>query len=172
MKPRFVVPAFCALSFLALASFAKEPPWYQQPRTPVTVESSGFALGAMMPKGWSYTTDLGFVPPPDLASSCRVRGVFHTDRKWDRFLVSALRVGDRDERYVLKIDDHPAVSNRYAREGRTIRSIYIDLSDLQRDSGAVWTFEGSATPEGSVCEQQFVVMIESAKITRATATAP
>jgi hypothetical protein len=170
MKPRFVVPAFCALSlsFLALFSFAKEPHWYKRPATPVTVESSGFELRARMPEGWSYSTDHGFVPPPDFASSCRVRGMFHTDRKWDRLLESALRRGDGDERYVLKIGGHPAVSNRYAREGRTIRNIYINLADLQPDSSAVWTFEGSPTPEGSDCEQQFVAMIESAKITRAT----
>lgn len=167
MKPRFVVLAFCVLSFLALFSFAKEPRWYTRPGTPVTVESSGFELRVKMPHGWSYTTDHGFVPPPDFASSCSVRGVFHTDRNWDRLLVSALRAGDGEKRYVLKIGGHPAVSNRYVREARTIRNIYIDLSDLQPDSAAVWTFEGSPTPEGSDCEQQFVAMIQSAQITRA-----
>jgi hypothetical protein len=172
MKPRFVISTFCALSFLALCSSAKELPWYRQPGTPVTVEWSGFALRAKMPKGWSYTTDHGFVPPPSVASSCRVRGVFHTDREWDRFLVSALRASDGDHRYIFKIGGHPAVSSRYRREARTIRNIYIDLSDLQPDSGAVWTFEGSPTPEGSDCEQQFVMMIESARITRATPTSP
>jgi len=168
MKPRFVVLTFCALSFLALFAFAKEPRWYTQPGTPVTLVSSGFELRAKMPQGWSYTTDRGFMPPPTCASSSRVVGVFHTGREWDRFLASALR--DGDQRYVLKIGGHPAVSSRYAREGRTIRSIYINLSDLQPDSGAVWTFEGSSTPEGSECEQQFAAMIESAKITRAAAT--
>lgn len=169
MKPRFVVFAVCALSFLAPFSIAKVPHWYRHPGTPVTIEWSGFELRAMLPQGWSATAS-GFAPPADLASSCHVRGVFHTDRKWDDFLVSSLLAGD--ERYVLKIGGHPAVSSRYVREARTIRKIYIDLAALQPDSGAVWTFEGNPTPEGSDCERQFVAMIQSARITRATATAP
>src|SRR3989337_2516153 len=116
MKSRLAV--FCALSFLALFSFAKVPRWYTQPGTPITVEWSGFELRTRMPEGWSYTTDHAFVPPPDLASSCRVRGVFHVDRQWDHFLVSALRAHDGDERYVLKIGGHPAVSSRYTRNER------------------------------------------------------
>lgn len=171
MKPRFVVPAFCALFFVALFSFAREPRWYTQPGTPVTLESSDFEFRAMLPQGWSFTTDHGFVPPPAFASSCRVRGGFYTDRKWDRFLVSALRPTDgmstgEDGRTVLKIGGRPAVSNRYVRAPFTVRDIYINLSDLQPDSGAVWTFEGSPTPEGSDCELQFLAMIHSAKITR------
>jgi hypothetical protein len=82
--------------------------------------------------------------------------------------VSALRGRDGDERYVLKIGGHPAVSSRYMRNDRTIRKIYIELTNLQPDSGAVWTFEGSPTPEGSDCELQFVAMIQSVKITRSS----
>lgn len=171
MKPRFVVPALCALFFVALFSFAKEPRQYKQPGTPVTLESSGFEFRATLPHGWSFTTDQGFVPPPDFASSCRVRGEFHTDRDWDRFLLSALRTTDgvrraEDARIVLKVAGHPGVSNRYVREPYTVRDIYINLSDLQPDSGAVWTFEGSPTPEGSDCELQFLEMMHSATITR------
>jgi hypothetical protein len=170
MKPRFVVPLFGALSFLALFSFAEEPRWYTQPGTPVTVEWSGFELRAMMPQGWAYTADHGFVPPPDFASSCRVRGVFHIAREWDRFLVSALRGRDGDERHVLKIGGHPAVSSRYMRNDRTIRNIYINLSDVRPDSGAVWTFEGSPTSEGSDCELQFVAMIQTLEVLGAPAS--
>ncbi|HEU4886359.1 MAG TPA: hypothetical protein VFV49_00625 [Thermoanaerobaculia bacterium] len=171
MKPRFVVPAFCALILVALFSFAKEPRWYQQPGTPVTLESSGFELRAMLPQGWTFTAEQGLVPPLEFASSCRVRGGFYTDRNWDRFLVSALRSTDsvltaEEARFVLKIGGHPAVSNRYVREPFTVRDIYIDLSDLQPDSGAVWTFEGSPTPERSDCELQFLALIQSARITR------
>jgi hypothetical protein len=162
------VPAFCALLSIALFSFAKEPRWYEQPGTPVTVESSGFELRTKLPQGWSFTKEQGFVPPPGLASSCRVRGWFYTDRNWDRFLVSALEPtnGVHDARTVMKIGGHPAVSNRYVREGRTIRDTYINLSDLHPDSGTVWTFEGSLTQEGSNCELQFLAMIQSAKIAR------
>ena len=67
--------------------------------------------------------------------------------------------------FLALVGGHPAVSNRYTRDGRTIRNIYIDLSDVQRDSGAVWSFEGSPTPEGRDCEQQFVAMIHSVKVT-------
>lgn len=171
MKPRFVVPAFCVLSLVALVSFAKEPRWSMKPGTPVTVESSGFELRATLPHGWSFTAEQGLVPPPELAPSCRVRSVFYTDRNWDRFLAPALRSTDGlltsdDARMVLKMAGHPAVSNRYVREALTVRDIYINLSDLQPDSGAVWTFEGKRTPEASDCEMQFVSMIQSATITR------
>lgn len=172
MKPRFTIPAFCALSVLALCSDAQGPRWYEQPGTPVTVEWSGFELRARLPQGWSLTTDHGFAPPPELASSCGVRGVFHTGRNWDDFLASSLGAREGGDRYVLKIGGHPAVSDRYEREARTIRNIYIDLSALQSDSGSVWTLERSRTRAGSDCEQQFVAMIESAKIRRTTAPAP
>lgn len=175
MKPRFVVPAFGALLFVALFSVAKEPRRSPQPGKPVTLESYGFELRATLPQGWSLTAEEGFVLPPDLAASCRVRGGFYTDRNWDRFLVSALRPSDRlltseDARVVLKMAGHPAVSNRYLREAVRVRDIYINLSDLQLDSGAVWTVESNLTPEGSDCEHKFVTMIQSATITRVTST--
>jgi hypothetical protein len=171
VKPRFVVPAFCALSLVAQFSFAREPRRHPLPGTPVTLESSGFVFRATLPHGWSFTADQGFVPPPDLASSCRVRGRFYIDRDWERFLTSALRATDglrtaEDARYVLKIAGQPAVSNRYMREGFTIRDVYIDLSELRPDSGAVWTFEGSRSREESDCELQFLGMMHSATITR------
>jgi hypothetical protein len=170
VKPRFVTPAFCALFFVALFSFAKEPRWYKQPGTQVTLESSGFELRATLPHGWSFTTEQGFVPPPNLASSCRVRAEFYRDRNWDDFLVSALRSTDgvgraEDARMVLKVAGHPAVSNRYVREPFMVRDIYINLSDLQPDSVAVWTFEGRPTTEGFDCELQFLAMFHSATIT-------
>ena len=148
------------LLFLALMSFLK------QSGTPITIQSSGFELHAMMPQGWTFTAEQGFVPPPALASSCRVRGTFYTDRKWDDFLVSALRSNDvfrTDARVAMKIGDHPAVSNRYTREAVTVHDTYINLSELQPDSGAVFTVESSG---GSDCEMQFVALIHSARITR------
>jgi len=171
VKPRFVMSAWCVFLFVALVSFAREPQRYTQPGTPVTLESSAFELRATLPHGWSFTADQVFVPPPGWASSCRVRGVFYTDVNWDRFLVSALRSSDgvgrtEDARMVLKVAGHPAVSDRYVREPFTVRDIYINLSDLQPDSGAVWTFEGSPTPEGQDCEIQFLAMMHSATITR------
>jgi hypothetical protein len=171
VKPRFVIPALCALSFAAIVSFAGEPSRYKQQGTPVTLEWSDFEFRATLPHGWSFTTEQGFVPPPDFASSCRVRGRFHVDRNWDRFLVSALRSTDgvskaKDARIVLKVAGYPAVSNRYVREPFTVRDIYINLSDLRPDSGAVWTLEGSPTPEGSDCELQFLEMMHSSTITR------
>ena len=146
------------LLLAALLSFAK------QPGTPITIQSSGFELRAMLPQGWAFTPEQGFVPPPALASSCRVRGTFYTDRNWDDFLVSALRSNDvfrtrDDARTAHKIGGHPAVSNRYTRDTLTVRDIYINLSDLQPDSGAVFTFEGS---DNSDCEMQFVALIHSA----------
>jgi hypothetical protein len=144
---------------------------FKQPGTPVILEWSGFEVRAMLPHGWSLTTDQGFVPPPELASSCRVRGELHTDRNWDRFLVPALRSTDDVRtggvaRVVLKVDGHPAVSNRYVRGPFTVRDIYIDLSDLQPDSLAVWTFEGAHTTEAAECERQFMAMVQGATISR------
>ncbi|HYC59378.1 MAG TPA: hypothetical protein VEK79_07415 [Thermoanaerobaculia bacterium] len=153
------------LLLLALLNVAK------QPGTPITIESFGFESRVVLPQGWSFTADRGFIPPPALVSSCRVRGQFYTDRNWDRFLTSVLRSDDRyrtadDARRVHKIGDHPAVTNRYTRDVFTVRDIYINLADLQPDSGAVFTFEGSNTPAGSDCELQFVAMIHSARITQ------
>jgi len=170
VKRSLVVPVLSALLF-AQFSFAKGPPRYTQPGTPVAMESSGFEFRATLPHGWSFTTEQGFAPPPDFASACHVRGEFYTGRNWDRFLVAALRATDgvrraEDARIVQKVAGHPAVSNRYVREPFMVRDIYINLSDLQSDSGAVWTFEGSPTPEGTDCELQFLAMIHSATITR------
>ena len=149
------------LLLLAALSFLK------QPGTPVTIESSGFQMRAMLPQDWSFTAEQGFVPPPALAPSCRVRGTFYTDRNWDRFLVSALRSNDvyrTDARVAMKIGDHPAVSSRYTRDAVTVHDIYINLADLQPDSGAVFTVESNG---GSDCEMQFVAIVHSASITRA-----
>jgi hypothetical protein len=140
-----------------------------QPGTPVVLESSGFVFHASLPRGWSLSTDDVIVPPPAFASSCRVRGKFYTDVKWDSFLEAAFRSTNgvrapEGTRSVQKIGGHAAVSNRYVRD-LVIHDIYIDLSDIRPDSGAVWTFEGSSTEEGSQCEVQFLAMIGTAKIT-------
>lgn len=170
MKPRFVVSAFFAC-FVALFNSAEESRWYTQPGRAVTLESSGFEFRALLPQGWSFTTEHGFVPPSALESSCRVRGGFHTNQSWDRFLVSKLRSTDGfrtadGARSVMKIGGHPAVSNRYVREPFAVHDIYINLSELQPDSGAVWTFEGTRTKEGTDCGLQFLALIQSARITR------
>lgn len=160
------------LLLVALSSLDREPSWLRQPRTPVTLTSAGFELRTELPHGWSFTADHGFVTPPELASSCRVRVEFRTN-DWDRFLVAALRategaLTDKDARYVLKVAEHPAVSNRYRREELTVRDVSIDLSDLRPDSGVVWTFEGSPTAEGSDCEHQFLSIVHRATISRVT----
>jgi hypothetical protein len=168
---RFVVSAICALLFAAPLSSAREPPWYTQPGTPVVLESSGFVFQANVPRGWSLTIDHVIAPPPAYASSCRVRDTFYTGLDWNSFLESALNSTNgvratEGTRLVQKIGGHPAVSNRYVRELFTVYDMYINLSDLQPDSGAVWTFEGNSTPEGLDCEHQFLFMINSATITR------
>lgn len=166
---------FGALFLVAFSGFAKEPRWYERPGMPITLASSGFVFSAMLPHDWSFKAERGFVPPAQLASSCRVRSAFHSDRDWNRFLASALRSTDGlnaadDARIILKIGGHPAVSDRYVRGSVMVRNVYIDLSDLRPDSGAVWTFEGDATDEGTDCELQFLALIHSARITRAGAT--
>lgn len=171
MRRRFVVPAFCALFLVALPSLAKEPRWAKLPGTPVTLESSGFELRAMLPHGWTFTAEQGIVPPVELAPSCRVRVEFHADGDWNRFLVAALRATEgmstaKDARMVMKAGDRPAVLNRYARESLAVREVYVDLSDLQPGSGVVWKYEGSATTEGWDCEAQFFATVHSATITR------
>jgi len=90
-------------------------------------------------------------------------------------LVSALRPSDHlltseKARVVLKVAGHPGVSNRYVREGVRVLDIYINLSDLQPDSGSVWTVESSPTQAGLDCEYEFDAMIRSARITRVTST--
>lgn len=169
MKQRSLVSAICALVFVAPFSFAREPHWYMQPGTPVVLESSGFVFHATLPQGWSLTTDHVIVPPPAFASSCRVRGKFYTDVRWGSFLEAAFRSTNgvraaEGTRFVQKIGGHAAVSNRYVRD-LVVHDMYIDLSDIQPDSGAVWTFEGSPTDEGLDCEAQFLAMISSARIT-------
>ena len=166
---RAVIPAVMVMCVVALSGMAKEPRWPQAPRTPVTLESSGFEIRTTLPQGWSYTTPEGFIPPADRASTCRVRLVIHTNREWDAVLVPALRATEgaqtnKDARFVMKAGGHPAVSNSYIRAPRMVRDIYINLSALQRDSAAVWTFEGSRTAEGSDCELQFLSIVQSAKI--------
>lgn len=131
-------------------------------------EASGFDVRMTLPENWSYSAEQGFVAPAELAASCRVRGTFYTDREWDRFLVSALRSSDRyktahDARTLHKINGHRALTNRYMRDGETVRDIYIDLGKLEPDSGAVFTFEGTNAGD---CEMEFVSMIHSARITR------
>lgn len=161
----------CLLLFTAPFSFAREPRWYTQPGSPIILELSGFVFHANLPQGWSLTTDHVIVPAPAFASSCRVRGKFYTDVNWNSFLESALRstngvLAAEGTRSLQKIGGHPAVSNRYVRERVTVHDIYINLSDLQPDSGAVWTFEGSPTQEGLDCEAQFLFVINSATISR------
>lgn len=149
-----------ALFLVAPLASAKDVQWYKQPGTPFTLASTGFDLRAKLPQRWSLT-ESGFVPP---SSSCRVRIAFHADRDWDDLLTGRLR--STDARMMFRIGDHNAVSNRYVRDSVTVRDIYIDLSELQKDSGIVWTFEGDATDDRSDCELQFLAMIGSARITR------
>jgi len=142
VKSRFVVPAFCALFFVSGLSFATEPRRYMHPGTQVTLEFSGFVFRATLPHGWSVTADQTIVPPPELTSSCSVRRRVRTEGDWDDFVVSALRSANGAHppdgtRILVKVGGHQAVSNRYMREASTIRDIYIDLSDLRPDSGAV-----------------------------------
>jgi hypothetical protein len=163
--------ALCALLLAAPSGLAKDRRWYTQPGTPVTVESSGFMVRTTLPHGWTFTDERGFVPPPALASDCRVRSAFHTDSNWDRFLVSILESTAglstaRDARAVVKIGGHPAVSNRYVREGTVVHDYYINLSELQPGSFAVWTFEGSTTAEAGDCEMQFMTLVHRGRITR------
>lgn len=169
MKQRYLAPAICALLFVAPFIFAREPHWYTQPGTPVVLESSGFVFHAILPRGWSLTTEQLIVPPPAMGSSCRLRGEFYTDVRWGSFLEAAFRSTDgvstaKGTRFVQKIGGHAAVSNRYVRD-LVVHDIYINLSDIRPDSGAVWTFEGSSTEEGLDCEAQFLAMINSATIT-------
>jgi hypothetical protein len=171
MKIRLVVSAILALLFAAPFCLALEPPWYTQPGTPVVLESSGFVFRANLPRGWSLTVDHVIAPPSAYASSCRVRGTFYTGLDWNSFLESSLRSANGvraidGTRFVQNIGGHPAVSNRYVRELSTVDDMYINLSDLQPDSGVVWTFEGNSTPEGVECEHQFLFMISRARITR------
>lgn len=167
MRSRFLVPAFSALVFASLVVFAREKPWYTQPGTPMTLESSGFVFKASLPQGWSFTTDREILPPPAFASACRLRGHFYTDREWNRVLAPALLAPSAEgARVVQKIGGHEAVSRRSASDTVTVHEFYINLSALQPDSGTVWRFEGSASTEGLECELQFYALINSATITR------
>jgi len=172
VRLRFVVPAFFVLLCVSLPGFARNKRWYEQPGTPVTLEASGFVLKAKLPHGWSFTQDRGFVPPPAFASVCRVRYEFYADREWHRVLEPALSRPAPVEgaRFGLKIGGHEALSNRYVRETTIVRDVYINLSDLQPDSGAIWSFEAGAntSQEEMDCETQFLAVINTAIITRRT----
>ena len=157
------------LCIAALSVMAKGPRWFERPATPVTLQSSVFEIRTMLPHGWSYTAAAGFAPPADVVPPCRVRVVLHTNRKWDAMLVPALRATEgartsEDDRFAMKVGGHPAVSNRYVRGPHILRDIYIDLSGLQPDSAAVWTFEGDRSAAGSDCELQFLSIVRSGRI--------
>ncbi|HUR82982.1 MAG TPA: hypothetical protein VM733_19640 [Thermoanaerobaculia bacterium] len=167
MSSRFAVTALVA-GCIALAGLAGQPDWAKKPPTPVRLKASGFVVQTGLPHGWTYTSDDGFMAPAELAPACRVRVAFHATRNWDEFLVAALRPTDGGrpgERAVVRIDGHPAVSNRYSRKGVAIHDIYIDLSALHAGSGAVWTLEQRATSVPSDCELQFLAMVNKATIT-------
>ena len=158
MKLRWIIAACVALT----ASAA--PRWMTEPGTPLTVKESGFDMRATLPQGWSYSK--GFVPPAKLAQTCRVSVALHTDQNWDRFLVSTLRrtgpAGPGD-RAVVKIGGHPAVANRYMRDGVAVYEFYVDLSALQADSIAVWTLEQDASSD---CELRYLAIVNSSTVTR------
>lgn len=169
MKPR-VISAISLLVLVSLSGFAKEPQRVR-PGRPVTLEASGFELRTTLPHGWSFTTEEGFTPPPELVSSCRVRTRFHTEGNWDGLVVRELRSTDAtlvgsNPRTVVKIAGHQAVPNYHRRKPFRVLDLYVDLSDLQPGSGMVWTFEGNPNWQGSDCEVQFLSMVNSATITR------
>jgi hypothetical protein len=156
----------------AVAGGEREKPWYKDPGTAMTLKASGFVFKARLPRGWS-TTDGQVVPPEAFASSCQVHGEFLTNREWNRLLVSALDLRNmahaaREERFVLRIGGHPAVSSRYSSDGNTVINVYVNLSEVEPDSASVWSFKGDTTQEGQDCALQFMSFIGTATITRDT----
>lgn len=178
MKLRFDMAALLGMLLFASLSFADEPlrrdgpEWNRQPGTPVSFETAGFNVRMTLPHGWTLKDDREFVPPPNLAPSCRVRGEIYTGRNWNEFLAMSLSPSndlDRstNPRTLHTLNDRPAVTNRFSRKDERVVEVYVNLSGVQADSGAMWTFEGRRTDEGNVCELQFLTLVHSATIRRA-----
>lgn len=167
MRQRIVVAVSIVVS--AIVAFAHGAPWYTQRGSRIEVKSSGFVLEATVPRGWSATEN-EVVPPSAFGSACRVRGEFYRDREWKHFLAAELDPADlarlsAEQRSVLAIGGHPAVIARSGSGGTIVVHVYINTSDLQPDSAALWTFTGDDSRDGLECEAQFRAFISSVSIT-------
>src|SRR5260221_6874642 len=139
----------------AMAGGEREVPWYRDPGSAVTLKSSGFVFKARLPRGWSVT-DGAVVPPEAFASACHVRGEFYRNREWNRFLVSALDLGDvvhasRQQRVLRRIGGPSAGSSpdtsgvAYAVNG------YINLFAEEPHNAFLLRFPGAQTQAWHEC---------------------
>jgi hypothetical protein len=163
-----------AMSLLvaALPLLAADAPWYRQRGDRVTVSSSGFVLKTTVPRGWSTTEDQ-VVPPASFGSACHVRGEFYRDREWNHFLSAELDPENfvrlsAEHRNLLRIGGRPAVMARSESGGAVVVHVYINTSDLEPNTAALWTFTGDDSQDGLECEAQFEALIASASITLAS----
>lgn len=157
-----------ALTFLmALSALAAGNRWDFR-TSAITIPFGRFTLASQLPEGWSV--DGGQVlPPVEMRHACRVRGDVFRDRDWNRTLEAGLEPENAaraaERRVVVKIDGHVAVRSDYVDASRKrIEDVYINLTDLEPGSVAIWRFEGDDTAEGKECKMGFGVFIGNASI--------
>jgi hypothetical protein len=152
---------------MAISAFAARSPWDIR-TSAIRFPFDRFVLATRLPEGWSV--DGGQVlPPEEMRHACRVRGDVYSDRDWNRTLAAGLEPDNAarsaERRSLFRVGGHVAVRNELVDgSGKRIENVYIDLSDLEPGSLAIWSFERDDTAEGKECEMGFDIFVTSASI--------